>query len=156
MTASTPIRLAAALLLGATLLSAAQAESFASSASSAGSASSGSISDSLRGSSNSSQRDRNNLAGDYRVIDVAALPGRAGMLRLTMQLAAAQAAGEDVITLDLPQAALGARGMAVGDTVRANERPYGYEFARGDTREAFFLALADDWMRDLQSQQVAL
>ena len=71
-------RLACAIALGIATVMPASADSLASSASSAASESIGSLSDSLRGSSNSS--DKKKVAeGDYRIIEVAAIaekPGR--------------------------------------------------------------------------------
>jgi hypothetical protein len=138
----------------------AQAESLASSASSAGSTSVGSLSDSVRGSSNSSSGTTKVAAGDYRVVAMAAVPERAGMLRLTLEpVATAERAGTVPaagFTLDLPQQALGTHGLATGAIVTARLRPYGVEFAHGDTREAFFLALADDWHRDIDARPVSL
>lgn len=139
------MRAACAAACSAALLAApSHADSLASSASSAGSASVGSLSDSIRGSSNSSSGDHHAEAGDYRVIDVAD-GDRPGVQRLAMQRVAAEpGAGADYY-LYLPKAALNDRPIAVGDVVRAAERPYGYAFARAGTDEAFFLVLADDW-----------
>ncbi|MGE0802843.1 MAG: hypothetical protein AB7G13_21380 [Lautropia sp.] len=136
-------------------------ESLATSASSAGSSASSAGSASLRGSSDSisssSDSSRNNervAEGDYRVAAIATLADRPGMLRLTL----APVAGTDGaggFRLDLPERALGPRGIAAGDVISALHRPYGLEFARRDTREAFFLVLADDWHRDLETRVVA-
>jgi len=149
---------AAAVLaaLGAASL-ASRAESFASSASSAGSASSGSLSDSVRGSSRSSTSDDKVADGDYRVVVIAALADRPGMLRL--QLLPRDAASGDTsgaLQLDLPGRALGEHGMAAGDIVQVQNRAYGLEFARAATREPFFLALKDDWRGELDPRPVAL
>lgn len=77
----------------------AQAESIASSASSAGSASSGSVSDSLAGSSNSSNGNGKKVAdGEYRIIQIAATPERAGRTRVTLQADDPQ----QRVVLDLP------------------------------------------------------
>lgn len=147
----TPLRAAVALTLcGALLPLAAQADSAVSSASSAGSASSGSVSDSLRGSSRSSTRDDKVAEGDYRIVAVAAAPGKPGMLRLTLQADAAE------FQLDLPQRTGERSRLQAGDTVQARHRPYGIEFARADNREPFFLVLADDWYGELASRPVAL
>jgi type IV secretory pathway TrbL component len=132
----------------------AYADSVASSASSAGSASSGSISDSIGGSSNSSNHDKRVAAGDYKVIDVAQAPARANTTRLTLRAVAAGAAHE--FTLDVPDRALAARQVAAGAIVHVNERVYGYEFAYADTKQPFFLALQDDWYRELGSRQVTI
>lgn len=147
---SVSIRAAAVAVLAMTFAVTCRAESFASSASSAGSASIGSLSDSIKGSSNSSAGDNKVAEGDYRIVEVAALAEKPGMLRLKMQ-AAARAGAEGELWLDLPQKALAARDVAAGDTVTATQRPYGFEFAHADTHQAFFLVLADDWRRELDS-----
>lgn len=150
-------RLACIACLGLAAALSCRADSFTSSASSAGSASVGSLSDSIRGSSNSSSGKPAVAEGDYEILEVSPVAEAAGMLRLTLHLhaAAPDSAGND-ITLDLPQRALGSRGLARGEFVTARARPYGIEFARTDTREAFFLALADDWKRELDPHPVAL
>lgn len=133
------------------------AESFASSASSAGSASSGSVSDSIKDSSNSSSSNRNVAEGPYRVMDVAqidATPGKPAMTQLTLRATEAGPAREFV--LELPRVALADRPLATGDLVQASQRPYGFEFARGDNRQAFFLVLTDDWQREFDSHAVTL
>ena len=130
------------------------ADSFASSASSAGSASSGSVSDSIKGSSGSSTGDKQVTEGQYRVMEVAEVPGRPAMTRL--KLRATEQGPTREFFLELPRQALGNRALGTGDLVQALERPYGFEFARDDTREAFFLVLADDWHRELGSHVVAL
>jgi type IV secretory pathway TrbL component len=132
----------------------AHADSVASSASSAGSASSGSVSDSIGGSSNSSNRDRRVTAGDYKVIDIAQAPAKANTTRLTLRPVAGTAAQE--FTLDVPNGALAARAVDSGAIVHVNERVYGYEFAYADTKQPFFLALQDDWYRELGSRKVAI
>ncbi|MBA2723925.1 MAG: hypothetical protein H0W48_02120 [Methylibium sp.] len=149
----TPAHLACIAALCLATATPAQADSFASSASSAGSASSGSVSDSIEGSSDSSSDDKEVAEGDYRIIEVTELAERPGMMRLKLQ-AADDAARE--FFLSLPQQTLAQRGLAQGHVVSARHRPYGLEFARADTREAFFLVLADDWHRELESHAVTL
>jgi len=130
------------------------ATSFASSASSAGSASSGSVSDSIGASSNSSGGDdKRVVAGEYRVIDIAQAPAKMDTTRLTLRAAAGPARE---FTLDVPNRALSERAVAKGELVQVNERVYGYEFAHADTRRSFFLALQDDWYRDLASRKVTI
>jgi len=146
-------------LLALTLSAPCLADSLASSASSAGSASLGGSSASLNTSSNSSAPKTAVLEGDYRVIQVAVLADRPGMLQL--QLQATQVAGrEGAIWLTLPQQALARRGLAAGDIVSAQHRPYGVQFAhaaKGSAqREAFFLVLADDWLGELDPRAVTL
>jgi hypothetical protein len=135
------------------------ADSVASSASSAGSASVGSLSDSISGSSRSSSPDNKAAEGDYRVIEVAEIAARPGMLRLQLQ-AMTPREGDGPIWLTLPQQALAPKALVPGDIVSAQRRPYGIEFARGaraaPDREAFFLALADDWLGELAPRAVKL
>lgn len=154
---NTPLRLSCAVLLCATVALPCLAESFASSASSAGSASSGSASDSLNTSSKSSTGTKT-ADGDYRVIEVAELADRPGMLQLRLQ---GTAAGGQVreFTLRLPRQALEPRGISAGDIVNVRNRDYGLEFARDDGhegREPFFLVLSDDWHRELEPRPVTL
>jgi type IV secretory pathway TrbL component len=130
------------------------ADSIASSASSAGSASSGSISDSIGGSSNSSNKDKRVAAGEYRVIDIAQAPNKANTTRLTLRAVAAGPAQE--FTLDVPDRALAARCIGAGEIVQVKDRVYGFEFAHADTQQPFFLALQDDWYRELGSRQVTI
>lgn len=154
----TPQHLAPIALLWFAAATPCLAESLASSASSAGSASLGSASDSLSGSSNSSARDKPVAQGDYRVIEVAAVAERPGMLRLQMQ-ATAKPGVDGKLWLVLPQQTLAQRPLRAGDVVHARQRPYGVEFARTDAanaREAFFLVLADDWHRELDPRAVNL
>jgi hypothetical protein len=132
-----------------------RAESFASSASSAGSASSGSVSDSIEGSSDASSGDDRVAEGEYRVIDVAEPAERPGMLRLELHATAADTRTRRFV-LYVPRQALAQRGLARGDVISARHRPYGLEFARANTREPFFLALADDTHRELASNPVGL
>jgi hypothetical protein len=127
------------------------AASATSSASSAGSASSGSVSDSLGTSSNSSKHDNKVAAGQYRVIDVARAPAKAGVTRMTLQAVTGAA---QAFWLDVPDRALAQRAVRAGELVQVNEREYGYEFAYADTHQAFFLALQDAWYRELHSRQV--
>jgi len=143
-----------ALLAAACALPVQAASTAASSASSAGSASSGSVSDSIGSSSNSSGDDRRVAAGEYRVIDVAAAPGKPDTTRMTLHAAAAGATRE--FTLDVPNRALAQRAVAKGALVQVNEREYGYEFAHADDKRAFFLALEDNWYRELGSHKVAI
>jgi type IV secretory pathway TrbL component len=156
---STTLRCALFLAaLAAAFAAPAQADSVTSSASSAGSASSGSISDSIGGSSNSSKGDKRVAAGDYKVIDVAQAPAKANTTRLILRAAGAGAGQEFApeFTLDVPDRALAARQLAAGAIVHVNQRVYGYEFAYADTRQSFFLALQDDWYRELGSRQVTI
>lgn len=133
----------------------AHADSVASSASSAGSASSASISDSIGGSSNSSSGDRRRVTtGPYRVIDIAQAPAKADTTRVTLRAVAGDAATE--FWVDVPDRALADRRIAKDEVVQVNERVYGYEFAYGDTKKPFFLALQDDWYRELASHKVTI
>jgi hypothetical protein len=156
MTFTTITRAALALALAAAACTLpAHADSVASSASSAGSASSASISDSIGGSSNSSSGDRRRVTtGPYRVIDIAQAPAKADTTRVTLRAVAGDAATE--FWVDVPDRALADRRIAKDEVVQVNERVYGYEFAYGDTKKAFFLALQDDWYRELASRKVTI
>ncbi|MRV72117.1 hypothetical protein GJ700_10365 [Duganella sp. FT92W] len=122
-----------------------------SSASSAGSASSGSVSDSIGASSNSSSGGKNKVAdGAYHVIDIAQAPDRKGMTRVTLQ------ADNGSFVLTLPEKTLNQAQLAKGDAVYAKNLEFGVEFARADTREAFFLAIADEVYGELASRKVTL
>ena len=145
--------LACTLFIGLVGVLPCEAESFASSASSAGSASLGSVSDSIHDSSHSSTHKV--AEGDYRVIEVTAAEGP-DKLRLKLQHVAHAADDTAVIYLDVPRAAMSDRAAKPGDVVGVRQRPYGYEFAWGDTRVAFVLALADDWRRELDPRPVQL
>ncbi len=130
----------------------AHADSFASSASSAGSASSGSVSTSLHGSSDSSTGGHKTADGAYHIIDIVQSPERANTTRVTMQ-------GEQPqqrIVLDLPQHTFDQQRLGKGDLVYAQNRVYGIEFARNDTRAAFFLVLADAWYDELAARPVGI
>ena len=149
---------ALALLTCAALTLPCAAESSASSASSAGSASVGSLSDSVKGSSNSSSGNTKVAEGAYRVVAVAALADRPGLL--AVQLQATRTPGEaGALTLTLPQQALARRGLRAGDLVDARQRPYGLVFAHLDgaaAAEPFFLALAPGWTQELAARPVTL
>ncbi len=155
-----PTRLTCLALLCLGCVSIGQAESSASSASSAASTSVGSASDSIRGSSNSSSRTTHQVAqGDYRIVAVAAVVPGNGRFRLTLQAVALPGAA-GALTLELPEQAVAPRGLAAQELVSVRQRPYGLEFARADvgsnTREPFFLVLADDWHRELDARPVTL
>jgi len=147
---TTLLRLSVAALTIAAALNA-QADSIASSASSAGSDSSGSVSDSIHGSSDSSSN--SSVANrDYHVVDVAQAPQKPGMARITM------AANDNDwrVMLDVPQAVVDREQLKSGAAVHAQQRDYGIAFEHGDTRQAFFLALNDDWTNEFAARKVSL
>ena len=149
MITSTVLRGITALTL-ALFTGSAAADSFTSSASSAGSASSGSVSDSLSASSDSSSSgDKDRVAsGDYRIIDIAEVNGRAEVRRLTLQ--AENTTGR--FQLDLPAPILTEERLQRGDRVHVQPRVYGLEFAHSDNRQAFYLVLHDDWHNELAAR----
>jgi len=126
----------------------AQADSFVSSAAGAGSASSGSVSDSFKQSSGSSSGGERRAEGRYRVTEVAQAD-EPGKLRLKLARE-----GAEPVELTLPQAALAARAVNVGDEVQATPQPYGVAFAHADTGQAFYLVLEDTWHRELAARVV--
>ena len=118
--------------------------------------SSGSVSDSLKGSSHSSSPDNKQVKGDYKVIDMAAVDGQPGFVELHLMRVVAGADTGAEIYLKLPREAAAKGHVATGATVTALQRPYGIEFATAQPRAAFFLALADDVVRDTKMAPVAL
>jgi hypothetical protein len=135
------------------------ASTAASSASSGGSASVGSLSDSVQGSSRSSAADHKVAEGEYRVADVVALADAPDRLQLLLRPAQAGSAEAPTVVLRLPRQVLEGHGLAAGDTVRVRHRSFGLEFARrldAGRLEPFYLALADDWLRDLQARPLSL
>lgn len=153
---------AALALCAASGLAPAQAAGLsASSASESIGTSIGSLSTSLQQSSASSTGDKRVAAGEYRLIELAAAPGRPGQLRLTLQAKAETtgAAAEtpaDTLYLFLPQAALNAARLQTGDWIQARAKPYGLEFAEARSQQAFFLVLDDDIYRELPSRPLSL
>ena len=131
------------------------ASSAVSTASDSVSTSVGSASDSIRGSSDSSSRQRRVAQGHYEVIDLAAVPDEPSLVRVTLAAVAGSGA-EGEFFLHLPKvAALDGKLMA-GQVVKVTHRAYGLEFAKADTQQAFFLALADGWLLELQTLPVQL
>jgi len=147
--------LATLVLLACTApLSCLAASSAASSISDSLTQSSGSVSDSLKGSSHSSSPDDKQVTGDYNVTDVAEVDGQPGFVELHLQPVAAGRGVE--VYLKVPRAAAETGHVAAGAVVTALQRPYGIEFATTQPRAAFFLALADDVVRDTKMAPVAL
>ncbi|MEO8151798.1 MAG: hypothetical protein ABI605_01925 [Rhizobacter sp.] len=149
------IRLATLALAVGAVIPAWASSTAASSASEGGSASVGSVSDSFEKSSDSSSTKNKTAAGDYKVIDVAAVAERPGTLRMKLQ-PVADSNEDNAFFLYLPEKALAQSPIAAGQIVSARDRPYGVEFAKADTGKAFFLVLQDDWYRELQSNAVTL
>jgi hypothetical protein len=145
-----------ALLAVAAALPCMAESSAASSVSDSLSDSSKGISDSIKGSSNSSSPDNKQVKGDYKVIDMADAAGQPGMVQLRLQHVVALGTAEDEIVLTLPRAAVDNGHVSKDAVITALQRPYGIEFANGQPRAAFFLALADDWASDLKSAPLSL
>ncbi len=130
-----------ALLSCAAPLAALAASSAASSVSDSLTQSSASISDSLTDSSHSSSPANRQAQGDYKVIDVAEVAGQPGCEELYLRL---------------PRTAADQGHVGNGAIVTALQRPYGIEFAANQPRAAFFLALADDVVREMKLTPVTL
>jgi len=134
------------------------ASSASSAASNAASTSVGSLSASLQHSSTSSNDNQGIAAGDYRVVEIAdaqTRDGREGLVRLKLQAVAGSGA-EGEFFLHLPPQALAQGAIATGTVVAARTRAYGIEFVQGEPPRAFFLLLADDWLRELRTQAVTI
>lgn len=147
-----------ALILGALSLSTQASSTATSLASDSASSTASSASDSLGKSSTSSSPGHDVADGDYRVIDMAEATDRPGRMRLTLQAQTATAVGQPAFTFELylPKATLEQARLATGQQIRTRQRPHGVEFARADAREPFFLALHDEWHRELASHPVTL
>lgn len=150
------VALAALLASGAAAPAWADPASSASSASSAGSQSVASISGSIRGSSNSSSGDANVAEGEYRIIEVADVSEETGTQRLKLQAVKASGSADDEFFLYLPQQVVEQGRLAAGGVVLARHKPYGLEFAHATTLKGFFMALKDEWYRELQTRPVSL
>jgi hypothetical protein len=144
------------LLACATALPCLAESSVTSLASDSLSRSSGSISDSITGSSHASSPDNKQVKGDYKVIDMAEVAERPGMVQLRLQPVAEAATADDQVLLLLPREAADHGHVGKDAIVTALQRPYGIEFASGQPHAAFFLALADDWVRDLKMAPLTL
>jgi hypothetical protein len=129
------------------------AESLASSASTTASSAGSSASTSLEASSGSSPKGKTAAAGDYRVEAVTVAADRPGMVRLALQ-PAADDGQRAAFVLVLPQRTAEQQHLVRGDTVSVRERAYGFVFARADTRQAFYLVLADAWQHELDARPV--
>lgn len=117
----------------------------------------GSLSDSVKQTSDSSSKRNKVQAGDYKVMEVVAqAQERPGMARVKLQALAANAGPDGEFFLYLPRQAVDTGQLAVGGIVTASERPYGVEFASAATKQAFFLVLEDAWHRELNTKQVVL
>lgn len=148
--------LCAALLASATSLSAIASSTTASSASDSASSTASSTSDSLKKSSDGSSKTTAAVnTGDYEIIEATRVAERPGTMRLRLQ-AVADRSVDNEFFLYVSQQTFDQAQLAAGQIVAAQHRPYGLEFARGDTRQSFFLVLDDDWARDLPSHVVAL
>jgi len=148
--------LAALGLLAAAAATQVAASGSASSASSEGSSASvGSLSTSVETSSDASSKGDKAAQGDYRIVDVAAAPARPGSARVTLQALADDGAGGSMF-LYLPQTVADDAGLAPGGLISARDRGYGLEFAYGEPRRPFFLALHDDAFRELRTRPVTL
>lgn len=145
----------ACVALSAATLPAWADSSVSSAASSGSSASVGSLSTSVEASSKASSRGDKVAEGAYKVIEVADAPARPGTVRVTLQALAEPADGA-TLALYLPQQTAQTQQLVAGSVVHARARDYGFEFARGTPRQAFFLAVHDDWLRELQTRPVKL
>jgi len=146
-----------ALLAGAFAAPSCFAESsIASLASDSLSRSSASISDSIKGSSHASSPDNKQVQGNYKMTEVTEMAAHPDLLQLRLQPVAANAGADGEILLTLPRGAAADGRVALDTVVTAKQRPYGIEFASDRTNAAFFLALADDWARDLKAAPLTL
>lgn len=145
-----------ALMTAAAAAPALAASTASMSASDSASALVGSVSNSVRRSSDSSTGG-GVAQGEHRIVHVAVATDRPDLVELTLRHA--DAAADDAhapwrLRIPLPLAA--AQRFAAGGSVHATARPYGVEFAAGTPRTPFFLVLHDDWYRELHARPLAL
>ncbi len=146
---------AAVLATAATTATTAHAGSLAASSAAGGSSASAGSSASSDASSNSSGGAQRAAAGPYRIIDVAAVADRPGLVRLQLLALHADAGGAQHVLL-LPQAVVDQHRLVAGRTVTARAQAYGTEFVDDSSRQAFFLVLSDGWQRELAPQPLRL
>jgi hypothetical protein len=144
--------LSAAALLALAGLPAHAASSASSASSEGSSASSGSVSDSFGSSSDSSKGDKKVAEGDYKIVQVAAAE-QPGKLRLTLQ---GTAGAEGTFVLVVPETTVQQAALALGDTVSARARTYGWEFAAAATQQPFFLVVHDAQKREFATRKITL
>ena len=108
----------------------------------------------MKKSSGSSARAADVAEGEYEVVDIVAIDGgEADGVRVTLR-AVDDREGNGALVLELRRPAIAEGRLAVGHVVAARHRPYGVEFASAATGRAFFLALDDDWYRELRAVAV--
>lgn len=107
----------------------------------------GSLSRSVKGSSDSSVKTVVGQ-GTYQVVQVAEADAD-GLHDVSFEALPGQPQAQGRFTLRLPPQALAQGALAPGRQVLAQDREWGRELARADTRTPFFLLLADDWHREL-------
>ena len=113
----------------------------------------GSVSDSVKNSSDSSSQNKRVAEGNYRIIEIIEIAqAPAGTVRLTLRAMA----GDAEFFLLLPQQTVAQNQLARGHTVNVQHRIYGLQFSKAETGQAFFLALEDSSLRELQSVPLAL
>ena len=100
--------------------------------------------------------DRNVAEGEYRIIEVAEVAEQPGTQRLKLQAVKAAGTADDEFFLYLPQQVVEQGRLAEGGVVMARQKPYGLEFAHAKTLKGFFMALKDEWYRELQTRPVSL
>lgn len=144
-----------ALLLGAATVPALAASSASSASSEGSSVSVGSVSGSFEASSNSSSQGGKTAQGDYRIVDVAAVPERPGMQRVALQ-SVADDGPQGAFALILPQATLDRTPLGAGQVITAKPRSYGVEFALREAQAPFFLVLDDARHRELNIRPVTI
>jgi len=110
------------------------------------------VSDSFETSSEASSEGNKVAEGDYRLVQVAtaAQPGR---LRLTFE---GTGGVTGTFVLVVPEATLQQAALALGDTITARTRSYGWEFAARATQQPFFLVVHDEQQREFATRKITL
>jgi len=113
-----------------------------------------SISDSFGKSSKSSTNAVGLTQGDYKITDIAVAEGRDNQMKIALQ-----APGDDRtkdLYLYLPVADYTHTNLNVGQIVTAMPRNYGLAFYQTQAQSPFAVVLADNWIKELHTNVVAL
>lgn len=77
------------------------------------------------------------------------------MLRMTLARLG-DAVVDQQVEVSLPRDAFDKGSLAIGGMIAVREKAYGLELANGQTQQAFFLVLADEWYQELGIKPVML
>jgi len=112
------------------------------------------LSNSSATSSTNTANDLGQIDGDFQITKIAVADGSNDRMQIALQ-----AAGDDRnkdINLYISAADYDHINLGVGQTVTARQQVYGVAFVRDGDKEPFTIVLADAWLKDLVTHEVAL